>query len=84
LGNYRQIRFLRFSSDDLNCQIWLFGSLEEPNIIWVTHITKFGHSVLLLSFGSSGKFTKEEPACNCLPFDDRRFTMMQTTAAFTT
>jgi hypothetical protein len=38
----------------------------------------------LVSFGSSGKFTKEEPACNGLPFDDRRFTMTQATAAFTT
>ena len=32
----------------------------------------------------NGKFTKEEPACDRLPFDDRCFTMMQTMAAVTT
>jgi hypothetical protein len=47
----------------------------------VTQITEFGDLVFFgfiqILHGSSGKFTKEEPACDRLPFDDRQFTMMQ-------
>jgi hypothetical protein len=58
--------------------------ITKYSVLWVTRMTKFGDSVFLVSFGSSRKFTKEEPAQNHFPFDDRCFTMMQTTAAFTT
>jgi hypothetical protein len=65
----------------------LLLSLGAFGWVWVTWITKFefGDSVFSVSFRwSTRKFTKEEPARYRLPFDDRRFTMMQTTAAFTT
>jgi hypothetical protein len=45
-----------------------------------------GYDPLVSRFCSrlQGKFTKEGPARDRLPFDDRRFAMMQTMAAFTT
>jgi hypothetical protein len=73
----------------------IFGSSGHPNnritkylVLWVTQITEFGDSVFFgfirILHGSSGKFTKEEPACDCLPFNDQSFTMMHTTAAVAT
>jgi hypothetical protein len=50
--------------------------LGDPN----NQIWQFGFFGFIRS---SGKFTKEEPACD-LPFDDQCFTMIQTMAAFAT
>ncbi len=71
----------------LNSVIWVtqMTQLTKYLVIWVTRITKFGDFWFFLdSFGSTRKFTKQEPARNCLPFDDWCFTMTQTMAAFAT
>jgi hypothetical protein len=82
LGFLRMTRIA--NSVNPNNRITEYSVLRVTRI--TTRITEFGDSVLRVTRitgfirilrGSSGKFTKEEPARDRLPFNDRRFTMMQ-------